>query len=371
MTWQDALQRVWWRRARGLPRVLLPLLLAPAALGHRMARALIMMPWRLGWRTRPALRAPVVVVGNLVVGGAGKTPVALALVQALRDAGFHPGIVSRGFQPGRPAIDPPRPVHSLTPAVECGDEPLLLRRRAQAPVWVGRRRGEAARALLAAHPEVDVVVSDDGLQHLALPRVVQVLVFDARGVGNARLLPAGPLREPLPRRLGPGDVVVYNAPSPSTRLPGHCAASSLGAIVPLADWWRGQPPPAAALETLRRSPVLAAAGIADPERFFIMLEAAGLQVRRLPLPDHAELSPRPWPDGAEPVIVTEKDAVKLGPDVPDAGRIHVATLDFALPPAVAAAVLAALPPPARCAHGSPPDRAPGLSDLQGSAGTPA
>lgn len=371
MAWQDALQRVWWQQARGAQRMLLPLLLALPALGYRIARTLTRLPWRLGWRTAPALRAPVVVVGNLVVGGAGKTPVVLALVQALRDAGFRPGVVSRGYQPGRRAIDPPRPVHALTPAEECGDEPLLLHRRAQAPVWVGRRRGEAARALLAAHPEVDVVVSDDGLQHPALQRAVQVLVFDARGAGNGRLLPAGPLREPLPRRLEPGDVVVYNAPSPSTRLPGHCAASRLGAVVPLADWWHGRPAPAAALDALRRSPVLAAAGIAHPERFFTMLEAAGLQVRRLPLPDHAVLSPRPWPDGAEPVIVTEKDAVKLGPDVPDAGRIHVATLDFTLPPAAVVAVLAALPPPARCAHGSPPARTSGLSDLQGSAGTPA
>ena len=371
MAWQDALQRVWWQQARGAQRMLLPPLLALPALGYRIARALTRLPWRLGWRAAPALRAPVVVVGNLVVGGAGKTPVVLALVQALREAGFHPGVVSRGYQPGRHAIDPPRPVHALTPAEECGDEPLLLRRRAQAPVWVGRRRGEAARALLAAHPEVDVVVSDDGLQHLALPRAAQVLVFDARGAGNGRLLPAGPLREPLPRRLGPGDVIVYNAPSPSTRLPGHCARSRLGAIVPLADWWQGQPAPAAAFDALRGGPVVAAAGIAHPERFFAMLEAAGLQIRRLPLPDHAQLTPRPWADGVEPVVVTEKDAVKLSPDAPDGARIHVATLDFTLPPQVIAAVLAALPPPAHRPHGPPPDRTPGLSDLQGPAGTRA
>jgi len=373
MAWQDALQRVWWQQSKGLQRMLLPLLLTPPALGYRMAHALAGLPWRLGWRGAPALRAPVVVVGNLVVGGAGKTPVVLALVQALREAGFRPGIVSRGYRPGRRAIDPPRPVHAQTPADECGDEPLLLHRRAQAPVWVGRRRAEAARALLAAHPEVDVVISDDGLQHRALPRALQVLVFDARGAGNGRVLPAGPLRQPLPRRLGPRDVVVYNAPSPSTPLSGHCAMSRLGAIQPLADWWRGQPArwPAAALDALRGRPVIAAAGIAHPERFFAMLEATGLQLRRLALPDHAQFSPRPWTDGAEPVIVTEKDAVKIRPDAPDAGRIHVAALDFELPLPVIAAVLAALPSPAPRTHGSPPDRTPGLSDLQGSAGTRA
>jgi tetraacyldisaccharide 4'-kinase len=373
MAWQDALQRVWWQQSQGMRRMLLPLLLTPPALGYRMARALAGLPWRLGWRVAQTLRAPVVVVGNLVVGGAGKTPVVLALVQALRDAGFRPGVVSRGYQPGRRAIDPPRPVHAQTLADECGDEPLLLQRRAQAPVWVGRRRAEAARALLAAHPEVDIVISDDGLQHLALPRTVQVLVFDTRGAGNGRLLPAGPLREPLPQRLGPRDVVVYNAPSPSTPLPGHCTMSRLGAIQPLADWWRGRPAPvpAAALEALRGRLVIAAAGIAHPERFFAMLEAAGLQLRRLPLRDHAEFSPRPWPDGDEPVIVTEKDAVKLRPDAPDAARIHVATLDFTLALPAVAAVLAALPPPATCAHGSPSDRTPGLPDLQGSAGTRA
>lgn len=342
MNWGQTLQRVWWGRARGLERRLLPPLLAPAALVYAFARVMHGLPWRLGWRRVQPLRAPVVVVGNLVVGGAGKTPVVIALVQALQAAGWRPAVVSRGYRPGRSAVERPVPVDEQTRAADCGDEPLLLQRRLQVPVWVGRQRAEAARALLQAHPEVDVVVSDDGLQHRALPRAFEILVFDARGVGNGRLLPAGPLREPLPRQVPPRSIVLYNAQQPSTALPGPCAARRLGAVTPLAQWWAGADPGPAALQRLRSGPVIAAAGIASPERFFELLESSGLRLERMPLPDHATLDPPPWPIGETPVVVTEKDAVKLDPRVDGNARVHVATLDFALPRSVVDAVLSAL-----------------------------
>ncbi len=297
-------------------------------------------------RSRPRpLPVPVLVVGNLVVGGAGKTPVVLALVEQLRRAGYRPGIVSRGYRPGAAAADAPRAVTPGGSAADCGDEPVLLRRRSGVPVWLGRDRAAAVHALCAAHPEVDVVVSDDGLQHRALARDAQVLVFDSRGAGNGRLLPAGPLREPLPRALPPRTVVVYNALAPSTPLPGHCARAGIGAIVPLADWWAGRATAEGLPEALRQGPVIAAAGIGHPERFFRMLEDAGLQVRRLPLADHATLHPHPWPPGSLPVIVTEKDAVKLPAHDPQAARLYVATLDLALPDAVVQTLLGWLPPP--------------------------
>jgi tetraacyldisaccharide 4'-kinase len=221
--------------------------------------------------------------------------------------------------------------------------------RTGAPVWVGRRRVAVARALCAAEPAVDVIVSDDGLQHRALARQAQVIVFDERGVGNGLLLPAGPLREPLPSRVPAASVVLYNAARPSTPLPGWTAQRRLAGAVSLAGWWRGEPASLAALHALRGREVLAAAGLAAPERFFTMLETQGLRIRRLPLPDHHRFTAPPWPADSGDVLVTEKDAVKLRPDAAGAAasgpRVWVVALDFDLPPDFIAAVLSLLGPP--------------------------
>ena len=200
-----------------------------------------------------------------------------ALVEALRARGWTPGVVSRGYRGHGHAGERPRAVQPSDAAAEVGDEPLLITRRTSAPVWIGRRRPAAVFALCAAHPQVDVVISDDGLQHHALHRDAQWIVFDERGVGNGRLLPAGPLREPLPRRLPPGTQVLYTCDAPSTVLPGPCTARQLGGLVPLKDWWRGRQASRDALDALRGMSVHAAAGVGHPSRFFRMLEAAGLQ----------------------------------------------------------------------------------------------
>ena len=327
------LQRQWWRsRPSWGAWLLLPL----------AGLYLLISGWQR-WQGRrwahrqPPLRAPVLVVGNLIVGGAGKTPTTMALVQALQQRGWHPGVVSRGYgREGHGLLE----VTPSTPASLSGDEPLLIRLRTGVPLWVGRDRHAAAQALLSAHPEVDLLVADDGLQHTRLPRSACVIVFDGRGAGNGLPLPAGPLRQLLPRQwptaaLPPGEIV-YNADHPSTRLPGHCARRQLAGAVALDLWWRGQPADLACLRALaersQHAPLLACAAIAEPERFFRQLEQAGLFIHRLPLPDHARLDTAPWPMDATDVLITEKDAVKLAPEQHQTGpRLWVVALDFQLP----------------------------------------
>jgi tetraacyldisaccharide 4'-kinase len=322
-----ALQRAWLRRGPWAVAMWPLSWLFGALVGLRKAL------YARGLCQPSPLPVPVIVVGNLIAGGAGKTPTVMAVVQALQAAGRIPAVISRGYgrASGAPAVFE---VHADSPVVQTGDEPLLLRLRLQVPVFVGTDRVAAAQALLAAHPQVDVLVSDDGLQHLRLPRAVQVIVFDERGAGNGWMLPAGPLREPLTRRPPPRSVVLYNASRPTTPWPGHLATRGLAGLVDLAGWWRGEPPTMARLSALKAEgrPVIAAAGTSQPERFFGMLSAAGLAFTPLPLPDHHDYATLPWPADAQHVVVTEKDAVKLRPercaaaDAPP--RIWVAPLDF-------------------------------------------
>jgi tetraacyldisaccharide 4'-kinase len=330
------LQRHWWQPA---PTPLMQLLRPMSWLLAALAAAL--------HRRAETLPVPVVVVGNLIVGGAGKTPTVLAVVQALQAAGWRPGVVSRGHGRDGGAVQEVQPQST---AAEVGDEPLLLRRRSGVPLWVGRRRVAAARALCAAHAEVDVLVADDGLQHGALPRQLEVIVFDERGVGNGLRLPAGPLRQALPARLSAHQAVLYNASRATTPLPGALAQRHLGRAVPLADWRAGRADTAVSLQALRGRPLLAAAGIAAPERFFTMLEAEGLRVQRLPLPDHHAYATLPWPADTTDVVTTEKDAVKLQPQAVGSTRVWVVGLDFVLPSSFTQDLLRRL--------GQPPNRTP-------------
>lgn len=287
--------------------------------------ALRALAYRLGLKRSQPLPVPVIVVGNWIVGGAGKTPTTLALLRLLRARGLRPGVVSRGY--GREGDA----VHLVTrdsSAREAGDEPLLIHLRARVPVAVGRDRVAAARALLAAHPGLDLIISDDGLQHWRLPRSLSLLVFDERGLGNGRLLPAGPLRQ-RPAPLSAHELVLYNAARPSTTLPGFVATRRLAGAAPLAAWWAGQPAAPETLLTLQGRPgLVACAGVARPQRFFDMLAGAGIDAQRLPLPDHADFATLPWPQDATGVLLTEKDAVKLPPERVGAMPVWVVTLDF-------------------------------------------
>ena len=286
----QALQRAWLRRG-ALARVLWPLSLAFGALA-----ALRRAAYRMRLLESERLAVPVVIVGNVVAGGSGKTPVVMAVVDHLRSRGLAAGVVSRGY--GRSTSDC-REVRPDSRAVEVGDEPLLVAQRCEVPVFVAASRAEAARALLAAHPATQVIVSDDGLQHYRLQRDIEICVFDERGTGNGWLLPAGPLREPWPRSV---DLVLR--PGAATGISGFEARRRLAAVAVRGDGTRIE------LASLKGRPLKAVAGIARPEAFFAMLRAQGLQVvQAVGLPDHHRFNE---PVSAEyELICTEKDAVKL------------------------------------------------------------
>ncbi len=317
----------WWLR-RGITSCLLrPLAWLFAALAAAR-RATFAHGWRrAGWQAP----VPVIVVGNVTAGGAGKTPVVLALARALRAQGWTPGIVSRGHGRDRAAPDPLGVEPEDDPA-RTGDEPLMLRRMAACPVWVGRHRAVAARALLAAAPDVDVLLSDDGLQHLALARNIELVVVDARGPGNGCLLPAGPLRERWDRRrdatLGPPAALALAV----SEAPRFEVRRMLGALRPL----RGGPALAAQAfaRTMAGRRVAAAAGIGDPSQFFAMLRSGGITLAQtLGLPDHATFDRDPLAGlDADAVIVTEKDALKCSPGHLSHDRIWVAGLQVELDP---------------------------------------
>ncbi len=258
-----------------------------------------------GWLKSVKVGVPVVVVGNVTVGGTGKTPTVIALVEALRTAGFVPGVVSRGYGA---KIRRPRPVTPASSASEAGDEPLLIARRTGVPVWVCPDRVAAAQALRAAHRDVDVIVSDDGLQHYRLARDVELVVFDHRLGGNGFLLPAGPLREPLSRRR---DATLINSPYERT-LPPWPNTFALE-LTPGDAWHVDNPHLRRPLAQFAGVRVLAAAGIGAPERFFATLRAAGIKPDTHALPDHYAFSRNPFVDAqADAILITEKDAVKLG-----------------------------------------------------------
>lgn len=327
----------WYRpRPDALATALRPLAALYGALQRRDRRQREQQALR-----RPQPTCPVLVVGNLVLGGAGKTPTAIALVQALRAAGHRPGVVSRGYGRLHAALAEVTPESDPR---QVGDEPLLIRRRTGVPVVVGRDRVAAALALQREHPEVDLIVADDGLQHRQLRRDVELLVFDERGIGNGLLLPAGPLREPFGPAPGPNALVLYNHDRASTPWPGAVARRRLTGAWLLDRWLAGAGDAPQPLSALRGRPLLAMAGIAVPERFFAALVAAGLQIERLPLPDHhAYGDTAPWPAGTREVITTEKDAVKLGAWAGRDVAVWVVGLDLELPADFVAALLARLP----------------------------
>ena len=264
--------------------------------------------YRLGLLRARRIGVPVVVVGNIAVGGTGKTPFVIALAHALAERGRRPGIVSRGY---RGAAQGVREVRAGDDAAVVGDEPLL-HATSGFPVWIGRDRVAAASALHAAHPQCDVIVSDDGLQHYALARDVEIAVFDGeRGLGNRRLLPAGPLREPA-SRLREVDAVVHRvagqAPMPAlqgVRFATVTRHEPIGLRSLVAPGTPVQP------QQWPRGSVHAVAGIGHPQRFFALLSRLGIDAVPHVFPDHHLYVPQDleFPD-AQAIVMTAKDAVK-------------------------------------------------------------
>lgn len=298
----QALLRAWTRRGP------LALLLQPLALLYYALLALRRGLYRSGLYTSQGVDCTVIVVGNSITGGAGKTPTTIGIAQHLLGRGFAVGIVSRGY--GRKGSDV-RQVAATDDADAVGDEPLLMARATAAPVVVAASRHAAAVALLAAHPETRVILCDDGLQHYALRRDIEVCVFDDRGIGNGWLLPSGPLREAWPRKAlacaGQRDdrlLVLHTGAKPA--FGGFRARRALAEEAVAQDGSR------IALRDLQ-PPLLALAGIAKPEEFFAALRARGLAPdRTLALSDHFDFAEL---DNAvlqgHQVLCTEKDAVKL------------------------------------------------------------
>ena len=311
--------RAWleseWQKLGGGALVFLPFALAFGAL-VALRRALYRV------RVLPVWRAPVpvVVVGNITVGGSGKTPLTLAILEILQRRGFTPGVVARGYGRVPPREHDPRGVVRVYPDVATpehfGDEPVLIARRSRVPVYISPDRPAAARALLAAHPEVDVLVSDDGLQHYALARDLELAVIDAeRGFGNGLLLPSGPLREPV-RRLASVDAAVVNG-APEAGLEAAAPGAVRRFAMRLGEERfesiaenRALEPAEFALACRGRN-VVAVAGIGNPQRFFEHLGALGVAARGMAFADHHHYQPAELKlAGADVVVMTEKDAVK-------------------------------------------------------------
>ena len=268
---------------------------------YRLVAALRRGAYRRGWKRSGHPGRPVIVIGNLTAGGAGKTPLAIWLLQALARGGRRPALVSRGYGGAEPAV-PYRVAASDAPET-AGDEPLLVLRETGLPVWVCRDRLAAARAAVA--DGADVIVADDGLQHYRLRRDFEIVVVDAqRGFGNGRLLPAGPLRESV-ARLAEVDAVVCNGSGP------HCPAQGLRMVLSGSEAVRLDGGARRALDSFAGGTVHAVAGIGHPERFFALLEAHGLAVQRHPLPDHGRVpSALLAPADGRPVFMTSKDAMR-------------------------------------------------------------
>ncbi|MDO9241224.1 MAG: tetraacyldisaccharide 4'-kinase [Methylicorpusculum sp.] len=255
--------------------------------------------YRIGLLKTHKLSVPVVIVGNLTVGGTGKTPLIIWMAQVLQQNGYRPGIISRGY--GGQSEAWPQMVDLNSDPRRVGDEPVLLARHSGCPVAVGPDRVATARMLLE-NSACTVILSDDGLQHYALARTIEIVVIDGeRRFGNGYCLPAGPLRESQDRLSEVDLVVVNGVKSDEThfdmRVVGDDAVNLVsGAQVPLTDF--------------TSAPCYAVAGIGNPARFFDMLANKGVTPICLKFPDHYQYSAKDLPNDGNPVLMTEKDAVK-------------------------------------------------------------
>lgn len=289
------LQRQWYRFG------LAQLMLLPLSWLFGGLAALRRLCYRRKLLSSYRLPVPVIVVGNISIGGTGKTPLVLWLAENLQQQGYRPGIVSRGYGGDAATV---AAVGADSDTALVGDEPVLLARRSACPVWVGRDRVAAARALLAANPQCNLIISDDGLQHYRLQRDIEIAVVDGeRGLGNGHLLPAGPLREGR-RRLKSVDAIVINGGR--TGVSGYTMRLEARSFRNLRD-------PARMLKAadLNGKSVCAIAGIGNPARFFQQLRDMGLKFEPHAFPDHHAFQPADLQSlGAEAILMTEKDAVK-------------------------------------------------------------
>ena len=285
--------RYWTRRG------LLAWLLWPLSLLFRFIVALRRVAYALRLLPSAHPGLPVIVVGNLIAGGSGKTPLVIWIAEHLRKNGWTPAIVSRGYGGAGGA---PRAATIASEAADVGDEPIVLARRSGCPVWIGADRVATIRALREAHADVDVVVLDDGLQHYRLRRDLEIAVVDARGFGNGFMLPAGPLREPASRLRSVDAVVSHGAPVKGYAM--RLAGTEFHRMTNAAD--------RRAAGAFAGQKVHAVAGIGDPNRFFLHLGRLGVKALPHPFPDHHRYDPRELDFGnGAAVLMTEKDAVKL------------------------------------------------------------
>lgn len=272
----------------------------------RLAVALRRLAYALRLAPSRSAGVPVVVIGNLTVGGSGKTPLVIHVAELLKARGWSPAIVSRGYlgvaRRGSAREPPPRAVSLASDPAEVGDEPVLMARRSGCPVWVGADRVAVAARLREAHPDCDVIVMDDGLQHYALRRDIEIAVVDARAFGNGFMLPAGPLREPR-TRLWTVDAVVAHG---TDRVKGYAMRLEGDELHRATDARERRKAQSFAGERVH-----AVAGIGDPDRFFRHLAQLGVQAVPHPFPDHHAFAAADLEFGdAAPVLMTEKDAVK-------------------------------------------------------------
>ncbi|ACT47559.1 tetraacyldisaccharide 4'-kinase [Methylotenera mobilis] len=297
----DWLQRQW------LTFTLWHLLLLPISWLFFIITACRRLLYKLGLLNSHRFSVPVIVVGNINVGGAGKTPVVIWLAEQLKQAGYKPGVISRGYGSNLVGIASVLPTSSPT---EMGDEPVLIAMRTACPVFVGAQRVAVGLALLKAHPECNVLISDDGLQHYALQRDVELVVVDGvKGFGNGALLPAGPLRESV-SRLNAVDVVISNGAS--SNLQGYATPVSVQMQLKAATFYNLTHRQSVAVPAdFSGKSITAIAGIGNPDRFFNQLSAMGLNFKRKAYNDHYQYCAQDFDElKTDIVIMTEKDAVK-------------------------------------------------------------
>lgn len=280
--------------------------LLPLALLFYALTALRRVLYRHGWFRSERIPVPVVVVGNIIAGGAGKTPLTIWLARELLAHGRKPGIVSRGYRRSITSVMEVNVGAGGTAFNEVGDEPLLLAQRSGCPVFVGSDRAAAARALLAAHPDRDLILCDDGLQHYQLARDVEIVVIDRRGLMNGWLQPAGPLRETV-SRLKEVDALVLNGTTTFHAVDTLVFSMRLEG----ASFYRLDAPAVTCTsKDLASQQLHAVAGIGEPQRFFDHLSAIGVHFEPHAFPDHHAYAKGDLDFIGDAILMTEKDALK-------------------------------------------------------------